>query len=70
VGACIALTLDICGRFNIEPKFYHPSTKFDFPRCFSAATVICHSNCRADKGDLLLEDWVYDKLKAAGIKVG
>jgi hypothetical protein len=23
VGACIALTLDICGRFNIEPKFYH-----------------------------------------------
>lgn len=67
VDATIELTLDICNRFHIEPKFYYPSTKFDYPACFQNATIICHSNCRKDKTDLILEDWVYDKIRAAGI---
>jgi hypothetical protein len=66
VDACIELTLDICERFSIEPKFYYPSTDFDSD-CFKKATIICHSNCREDKTDLLLEDWVWDKIEAAGI---
>ena len=67
VDATIELTLDICNRFSIDPVFYYPSTKFDYPQCFQTATIICHSNCRADKTDLILEDWVWDKIRAAGI---
>ena len=69
VDACIELTLDICNRFDINPLFYYPSTKFDFPNCFNQATIICHSNCREDKTDLILESWVLDKIKAAGIPI-
>jgi hypothetical protein len=69
VDAAIALTLDIANRFGIEPRFYHPSTAFDFPRCFERATIICHSNCRKDKLDLLLEPWVWEKIRAARIAV-
>ena len=69
VDACIELTLDICNRFGIDPLFYYPSTKFDFPNCFNHATIICHSNCREDKTDLILQPWVWDKIKAAGIPV-
>ena len=67
--AAIALTLDICRRHKIEPSFYWPSTTFDFPRCFRIATIVCHSNCRADKKDLFLPDWVYGKIEAAGIRL-
>jgi hypothetical protein len=67
IDAAIELTLDICKRNNISPKFYKPSTTFDYPACFTKATIICHSNCRKDKTDLILQDWVWDKLKAAGI---
>jgi hypothetical protein len=66
VDACIELTLDICERFSIDPVFYYPSTNFDAD-CFTKAQIICHSNCRQDKLDLLLEDWVWDKIQAAGI---
>ena len=69
VDAGIALTLDICQRHKIEPVFYYPSTTFDFPRCFQVATIICHSNCRADKTDLCLPQWVFDKIEAAGIRI-
>lgn len=69
IDAGIELTLDICDRFNIDPVFYYPSTKFDFPKCFEQATIICHSNCRNDKEDLLLEDWIWKKIKKAGIKI-
>jgi hypothetical protein len=69
VDAGIALTLDICDRNRIKPAFYHPSTTFDYPRCFQVATIICHSNCRADKTDLCLPDWVYEKIKKAGIRL-
>lgn len=69
IDATIELTLDICNRHNIEPRFYYPSTAFDYPRCFSVATILCHSNCRKDKTDLLLADWVWQKIKAAGITV-
>jgi hypothetical protein len=65
VDAGIALTLDICQRHKIEPVFYYPSTTFDFPRCFQVATIICHSNCRADKTDLCLPQWVFEKIEAA-----
>ena len=67
VDATIELTLDICNRFSIDPVFYYPSTKFDYPYCFEKATIICHTNCREDKTDLLLEPWVWDKIRAAGI---
>lgn len=67
VDACIELTLDICERFSIDPMFYYPSTKFDFPNCFTKATISCHTNCRSDKTDLILEPWVWEKIEAAGI---
>ena len=67
IDAAIELTLDICHRHRIEPSFYHPSTTYDFPRCFEVATILCHSNCRADKTDLCLPQWVYEKIEAAGI---
>ncbi len=69
VDAGIALTLDVCNRHKIEPVFYYPSTTFDFPRCFQVATIICHSNCCADKADLCLPEWVYEKIQAAGIRL-
>ena len=69
VDAAIALTLDVCRRHGIDPLFYYPSTTFDFPRCFQVATIICHSNCRADKVDLYLPDWVFAKVEAAGIRL-
>lgn len=69
VDAGIELTLDICRRHGIDPVFFCPSTSFDFPRCFQVATIVCHSNCRADKTDLCLPEWVYEKIEAAGIRV-
>lgn len=69
VDACIELTLDICNRFSIDPVFYYPSTDFDFPNCFTEATIICHTNCRKDKTDLLLEPWVWEKIRASEIRV-
>ena len=69
VDAGIELTLDICHRHDIDPVFYYPSTTFDFPRCFQVATIVCHSNCRADKTDLCLPEWVYEKVRAAGIRL-
>ncbi len=69
VDAAIALTLDICSRHNIKPKFYWPSTTFDYPRCFQRATILCHSNCRRDKKDIILEDWVLHKLRRAGVTI-
>jgi N-acetyl-anhydromuramyl-L-alanine amidase AmpD len=69
VDACIELTLDICQRYRIDPVFYYPSTKFDGVACFEKATIICHSNCREDKQDLIIEDWMWDKIKSAGIKI-
>jgi hypothetical protein len=69
LDAGIELTLDICRRHDIDPTFYCPSTTFDFPRCFQVATILCHSNCRADKTDLCLPEWVYEKIEAAGIRL-
>ena len=69
VDAGIELTLDVCERYGIEPSFYWPSTTYDFPRCFRVATIVCHSNCREDKRDLFLPDWVYDRIQAAGIPI-
>jgi hypothetical protein len=69
VDAALELTLDICRRNDIDPVFYFPSTTYDFPRCFHVATIVCHSNCRKDKLDLLLPEWVYQKIEAAGIRL-
>ncbi len=69
IDAAIELTLDICRRHEIDPVFYYPSTAFDFPRCFQVATIVCHSNCRRDKLDLALPDWVFQKIEAAGIRL-
>ncbi len=69
VDAAIALTLEICARSSITPKFYKPSTTFDYPACFDKATIICHSNCRKDKTDMILEDWVWAKIAASGIAI-
>jgi len=33
------------------------------------ATIVCHSNCRKDKLDLFLADWVFQKIEAAGIRL-
>jgi len=46
-----------------------PSTTYDFPRCLQVATIVCHSNCRRDKLDLLLPEWVIQKIEAAGIRL-
>lgn len=69
VDAGIEMTLDICRRHDIESSFYYPSTTFDFPRCFQVATIVCHSNCRKDKTDLCLPEWVYEKVEAEGIRL-
>lgn len=69
VDRAIELTLELCARHDIEPSFYKPSTKRDYPACFEKATITCHSNCRQDKTDLLLEDWVWDKIANAGIAI-
>ena len=69
IDAGIELTLDICRRNGIDPVFYYPSTTFDFPRCFQVATIVCHSNCRKDKLDLCLPEWVFQKIEAAGIRL-
>jgi hypothetical protein len=50
-----------------EKVFYYPSPTFDFPRCFQVATIVCHSDCGADKTDLCLPEWVYEKIQGAGI---
>ncbi|MDQ3199798.1 MAG: amidase [Verrucomicrobiota bacterium] len=68
VDAAIELTVDLCRRHGIPKTFFYPSTTYDFPHCFEVAGVLCHSNCRQDKTDLLLEDWVWTKLKAAGFE--
>jgi hypothetical protein len=68
IAAAIELTLDICARYKLEPTMYFPSTKLDYPGCFDAATILCHTNCRADKTDLILEDWAWNMIRAAGIK--
>ncbi|HEY0143192.1 MAG TPA: N-acetylmuramoyl-L-alanine amidase [Thermoanaerobaculia bacterium] len=69
IDAGIELTLDICRRHKIDPVFYYPSTMFNYPRCFEVATILCHSNCRADKTDFCFPDWVYQKIEAAGIRL-
>lgn len=69
VDAAIALTLDVCERFGIEPSFLKPSQTYMHPACWTKATIICHSNCRRDKKDLYLEEWVLDKIFAAGIPI-
>lgn len=69
VDAAIALTLDICERNAIDPVFFYPSTEYAYPRCFEVATILCHSNCREDKSDLILRPWVWEKIRAAGIRV-
>jgi len=28
------------------------------PHCFEVAGILCHANCRQDKTDMILEDWV------------
>ncbi len=69
IDAAIELTLDVCSRNNIKPKFFWPSTTYDHPSCFRRATILCHSNCRRDKPDLLLEPWVLRKLRKAAIEI-
>lgn len=69
IDAAIQLTLDLCNRHGIPKTFYYPSTTYDFPHCFEVASVLCHSNCRKDKTDLLIEDWVWAKLRAAGFQL-
>ena len=69
VDAAIELTVDLCTRHRIPKTFYYPSTVYDFPHCFEVAGVLCHSNCRKDKTDLMLEDWVWAKLRAAGFQL-
>lgn len=67
IKACIELTIYLCKKYKFKPKFFKPSTKFDYPNCFKSTTIICHSNCRIDKQDLFLEGWVYEEIKKAGI---
>ncbi len=67
-SALIELTLNICSRFNIQPKLYYPSTEFN-PECLNSATIICHSNIRSDKTDIILQDDVIQKAEAAGITI-
>jgi len=69
VDAAIQLTSDLCKRHRIPKTFYYPSTTYDFPRCFEVASILCHSNCRQDKTDLLLEEWVWAKMKRAGFQL-
>ena len=69
IDAGIELTLDICSRFGIKPRFFCPSTVYSHPKCFKESSIICHSNCRKDKEDILLEEWVWDRIRKAGIEI-
>lgn len=69
VDAAIELTLDLCNKHGIPKTFYYPSTTYDFPHCFEVAGILCHANCRQDKTDMILEDWVWAKLQAAGFQL-
>jgi len=37
--------------------------------CFQVATIVWNSNCRRDKLDLCLPDWVFQKIEAARIRL-
>jgi hypothetical protein len=41
-------------------------TEYAYPRCFEVRTIVCHSNCRKDKSDLILRPSVWEKIRAAG----
>ncbi len=68
IDAAIELTVDLCAKHGIPKTFYYPSTTYDFPHCFEVAGILCHANCRKDKTDMILEDWVWAKLQAAGFQ--
>ena len=69
IDAGIELTLDSAGVTR-QPGLHYPSTMFDFPcAAFRVATIVCRSNCRRDKLDLALPDWVFQKIEAAGIRL-
>lgn len=67
VDSLIELTLELCKKFKITPRFYN-SDEFD-PAVWDKATIFRHLNCRKDKTDLPLNDWVIDKIRDAGIEL-
>lgn len=67
VNAAIELTLDICQRHGIIPVF--DTGKEWNPEVWKKATVFTHAITKKEVTDLLLEPWVIEKIKAAGIPV-
>jgi hypothetical protein len=67
IDSLIELTLELCKKFKIMPKFYN-SEEFN-PKVWDKATIFRHINCRKDRTDLPLNDWVIDKIKSAGIEL-
>lgn len=67
VRQAITLTLDICSKHNIRPVFY-VGHGFD-PKVWERATIFTHAAVKKDVTDLILEPWVIEQIKAAGITV-
>lgn len=67
IDAGIELTLDLCKRFNIKPKFYRDDT-FN-ANAWTEATIIRHSTINSNKADMYLAPWIWEKISSAGIEV-
>jgi len=63
----IELSLELCKRFQLEPIFYCGVNWT--PDIWKRATIFPHSAVKREVTDLLIEDWVIDKIKQSGIKV-
>lgn len=68
IQALIDLTVNICDRFNIPANLYYPSTKYD-EQCLANATIICHSNIRSDKTDIIIPDDIITRIANSGINI-
>jgi hypothetical protein len=69
LDAGIELTLDICRRHDIEPVFYYPLHRIDYPAASRWQRSSAHSNCRAEKADLCFAGMGVRKIWTAGIRL-
>ena len=67
VDSAIELTKEVCGRHGMDPTF--AVTRDWDPKIWERATILTHAQAKREVRDLIIEPWVIDKIKAAGIKV-
>ena len=67
VDAAISLTKDIGSRHGIAPVF-DVGRDWD-PKVWERATIFTHARVKREVTDLIIEPWVVDRIKSAGIEV-